>query len=424
MTGVEPPLGPPFAPWSQRTKDRWFFGALALSTLSIAVLFSPFLYVVLVASVIVVVSWPLYRRVTDACGGRRTVAAVLTTLLIAVAVLGPLSLLVYLFAKEAVAVGRTGITFVQSGGLVEWVEYVSDTGAWMPPWLQSWLPADFDLQSTIGPPLQDAALRAFNVVGNAAPAVLGMTLNAAIGGVLFLLTVVTLYAEGPRLLRVLANLSPMDDSYEERLLGVFTEFANNIVVGTLATSVIQGAFAAVGYGIAGVDRVIFFAMLTAVFSFIPLVGTMLIWVPLAVATGIEHGLGWGIFLAVWGVLISQIDNFIRPMFMRGRTNIHPLLLFFAVFGGIAWMGLPGALVGPVLVALFLAMYMIYVENYLGKATPELGPSPRRDHLPHSFRKVVHVGRAALEAAGIRKAGAVEPTEEDTPSDAPGPTPGV
>src|SRR5688572_25518377 len=360
MNDGRPPVPPPTEPWSQQTKDRWFFGALALSTLSIAYLFSPFLYVVLVAAVIVVVSWPLFRRLTDACGGRRMVAAVLTTFVIAVAVIGPMSLLGYLFGKEALAVGRTGITFVQSGALVEWVEYLSSTSEWMPTWLQRWLPADFDLQATIGPPLQDAALRGFNALGNATPAVLGMTVNAGIGLVLFLLTVVTLYTEGPRLLRVLANLSPMDDSYEERLLGVFTEFANNIVVGTLATAVVQGLFAAVGYGIAGVDRVIFFAMLTAVFSFIPLVGTMLIWVPLAVATGIEHGLGWGIFLTVWGILISQIDNFVRPMFMRGRTNIHPLLLFLAVFGGIAWMGLPGALVGPVLVAFFLALYTIYV----------------------------------------------------------------
>jgi predicted PurR-regulated permease PerM len=360
---------PPSEPWSKQTKDRWFFGVLALSTLSVAYLFSPFLYVVLVAAVIVVVSWPLYTRITNACGGRRVIAAVLTTLLIALAVIAPLSVLGYLFGKQGVSVARTGIEYVQSGELVRGVEYLSSTREWMPTWVQGWLPADFDLQGAIGPPLQDAALRALNAVGNAAPALVGLTVNAGVALVLFLLTVVTLYSEGPRLLRVLANLSPMDDSYEERLLGVFTEFANNIVVGTFATAIVQGAFAALGYAIAGVDRVIFFAMLTALFSFIPLVGTMLIWVPLAAMTGFEHGLGWGIFLTVWGILISQIDNFVRPMFMRGRTNIHPLLLFLAVFGGMAWMGLPGALVGPVLVALFLALYTIYVENYLGKGTP-------------------------------------------------------
>ena len=61
---------------------------------------------------------------------------------------------------------------------------------------------------------------------------------------------------------------------------------------------------------------------------------------------------------------GQIDHIVRPLFMRGSTNIHPLLVFLAAFGGLAWMGIPGALVGPVIVAFFVAMYTSYVEDFL------------------------------------------------------------
>src|SRR5688572_2483424 len=71
-------------PWSQQTRDRWFFGALAVSTAAVAYLFSPFLYVLLFASVVVVVAWPLFERILARCGGRRGLAAVLTVGVLAI----------------------------------------------------------------------------------------------------------------------------------------------------------------------------------------------------------------------------------------------------------------------------------------------------------------------------------------------------
>jgi hypothetical protein len=93
--------------------------------------------------------------------------------------------------------------------------------------------------------------------------------------------------------------------------------------------------------------------------------------------------------------------------MRGRTNIHPLLIFLAVFGGIGWLGLPGALIGPVMVAFFLALYLIYAEDYLGQVPAELVPS---DRSASWTGRLIGRGRRLLELAGIRKAGEVEPKE--------------
>jgi predicted PurR-regulated permease PerM len=402
-------------PWSQRTQDLWFFAALALSAIGVAYLFSSFLYVLMFAAVVVVVSWPLFQRMVGLWRGRRALAAVSTALLIVVAVFGPLGFFAYLFVKQAATLVSAGAELVSSGAVAAWLEKATTRLDWMPLWMRDWLPADFDLQQTIAGPLQEGALSALNLVGNAVPSLVGSTMGAGIDLVIFVFAVLTLYLEGPRVLRVLQDLSPMDDAYEARLFAVFREFANNLVLGALVTAAVQGAVAGVGYQIAGVDRVVFFAMLTGVCAFVPFVGTLIVWVPLAILVGIDQGLGWGLFLAGWGVGVAHIDNFVRPMFMRGRTQIHPLLIFLAVFGGLGWLGLPGALIGPVMVAGFLALYTIYTRDYLGRPDepePVVDPSERR---PAWLARLVGWGRALLEALGIRKAGAVEPREEDQPT---------
>lgn len=374
-----------------------------MATFAVAYLFSPFLYVMLLATVVVIVAWPLFERILDAVHGRRGLAAALTILLLAVVFFVPVSVFVYLFVEQAIALATTGAAYVQSGALAEDLAYLSATRDWMPTWLQRWLPADFDLMQTIAAPLQESVLRILNAIGVGVPSLLGSTMSLGIDLVIFLLTVATLFVEGPRVLRMLANLSPLDDAYEERLYAVFSQFANNVVVGTLATALIQGTVAGVGYAIAGVDQVVFFGMLTGLCSFVPLVGTVIIWVPLAIVTAFEEGLGWGLFIAAWGsVVITQLDNFVRPLFMRGRTNIHPLLLFLGVFGGLAWMGVAGALMGPVIVVFFFAMYTIYVEDFLGLPTPELVPPPQRHWLPRWALGPVRRVRHALEAVGIRR----------------------
>jgi predicted PurR-regulated permease PerM len=395
---IEPPdePGPP-SPWSQKTKDAWFFGALAASAVGVAYLFSSFLYVLMFASVVVVVSWPTYQRLVAFWDGRRAFAAVSTALLLIVAVFGPLAFFGYLFVKQAVALVGAGAEFLQSGQVARWVEEVTTELDWMPPWMRDWMPEDFDLQQMIAGPVQDGALSVLNLAGNALPGLLGGTMNMGIDLVIFVFSVITLYMEGPRVLQVLKNLSPMDDTYEDRLFAVFGELANNLVMGSLATAAIQGTVAGIGYQIAGVDRVVFFAMLTGVCALVPFVGTVLVWVPLSIVVGLEHGLGWGVFLAGWGVGVAHIDNFTRPLFMRGSTQIHPLLIFLAVFGGISWLGLAGALIGPVMVAGFIALYTIYAHDYLGQPVSVLLPRAEPGWLARRVQGLAGRGQRLLEA---------------------------
>ncbi len=366
----------PKDPWSQRTKDAWFFGFLTVSALAVAYLFSPFAYTLLFATVVVVVTWPVYRWFLAKMGGRSFFAALATTGVLALIVFGPVGYMVYLFVEQALSAVQAANDAIQAGKL-------ADAASWfvalpqnemLPEWIRDFLPKEDELAPMIAEPLKTAALNALDWGRKSVPTLLNSTMNAGIEVVIFVFAVISMYMEGPRVLQAFKNLSPMDDAYEERLFEVFREFSNNMVVGAIATALVQGLVAAVGYAIVGVDRIILFSILTAVASFVPVVGTVFIWAPLSLFVAYEEGPIWGVFLAVWSmVFVGQVDALIRPLFMRGSTNIHPLLIFLAVFGGLAWMGLPGGLIGPVLVAFFLALYDIYLHDYLGVPRPPPAP---------------------------------------------------
>lgn len=225
--------------------------------------------------------------------------------------------------------------------------------------------------------LQDGALSALRFAGAEIPGVIQAAVDLSIDSVIYVFAVITLFVQGPPLLEVFKRLSPMDDSYEEQLFGVFGEFSRNLVVGSLATAGIQGVIAGVGYGIAGLSNVLFLAILTALGSFVPAVGTVVIWVPVVLYLVATGSYGMAIFLSLWClILVGSIDNVLKPLFMRGNTDMHPLLVFLAVFGGLYWMGLSGLFIGPVLVAFLMALYTIYVRDFLGIEPPPEEPQKR------------------------------------------------
>lgn len=381
--------------WSKRTRDTWFFGLLVASTVATIALMWPFVYVIGAAGVTVVVTWPLYERVLVRVRNKRAVAAVVSALILAAIIFGPIGFLVYLFVQQAIAVVGQGLAFVNSGELTTWITWAVEMPKdellasylpdWATPYIMQAVPADFDIKKLIGGPVKDGALATLNAVYGAVPSLLNSTVNAGLDALIYIGTVVSLYMEGPAVVRALKNLTPIDDKYEDHLLEVFREFSNNMVLGALGTAAAQAVAAGIGYLICGVDRAFFYAIITGVFSFIPFIGTLAVWVPLSIMVAVNHGIGWGIFLAVWSIAFTgNIDNLVRPLFMRGSTEIHPMLVFLSVFGGMAWWGIPGALIGPLVVSFFLALYTIYVQDFVPGKAAEVEPRPPRRRRPSSL----------------------------------------
>ena len=102
----------------------------------------------------------------------------------------------------------------------------------------------------------------------------------------------------------------------------------------------------------------------ALASFIPVVGTALIWAPATLFLFFTGETGWAIFLLAWcAVLVGSIDNFLRPMFMAGATDINGLVIFLAIMGGLQVWGLLGLLYGPLIISLTLVLYRMYLQEF-------------------------------------------------------------
>ena len=364
--------------WDQKTKDRWFFAFFVVTIVAVAALFWPYLWALLFSAVVAVVSWPMFTWFESKLGQRRTLAALLTVISLFFVVLGPLATVGWLFVTEAIKVTSEANAFFAGG---QFDAIADDLSQRSPPqvlaaraWIETWLPEGIlPPEGSVAPAmaewLRSSALGTLKSVGGALPAMLEGVFGFGLDFVIFVFALGTLYMEGPRLLTALMHLSPMEDRYERKLFAVFQELANNMVLATLITAIIQGVVSGVAFHICGLRSAVFLGVLAGVCSFIPLAGTGIIWIPCAVVVGFTQGWGWALFLAIYSLVFTgSVDNVVKPLVMRGSIRIHPLLIFLAVFGGLAWFGPVGFLVGPLTVAFFLAAYTIYMDEYLGIET--------------------------------------------------------
>jgi predicted PurR-regulated permease PerM len=131
------------------------------------------------------------------------------------------------------------------------------------------------------------------------------------------------------------------------------------------TAIIQGTLGTLGLLIFGVSNWLFWGAIMIVTAFIPLLGTPVIWVPAALSLIFGGHTARGIGLLIYGgTLVMNIDNFLRPKLMAGRTKIHPVLILIGVLGGLRVFGFVGLLAGPLVLALLVAFIKFYEHSYL------------------------------------------------------------
>lgn len=165
--------------------------------------------------------------------------------------------------------------------------------------------------------------------------------------------------------QLLIRLMPLPPSETKALMAEFRRVSVGMLLGTGATAIFQGFAGGLGFKIFGVSRPLVWGALTAVSSLVPTVGTALVWFPAAAILFFTGHVGRGIGLLIyWAVVIVGVADYVlRPWLLRDRMRLHPLLVFIALFGGLEAFGLIGLLLGPLFVALFVAMVRIYDRDY-------------------------------------------------------------
>jgi predicted PurR-regulated permease PerM len=166
----------------------------------------------------------------------------------------------------------------------------------------------------------------------------------------------------------------------------FRDVTVSTLIGTGLTAAVQGVLVGIGFWATGLPNFVFWGVVTAVFSILPVVGSGLVWGPGVVALALSHRYGPAIGLALWGlVVIGNIDNVIRPYVFRRWAKIHPFITIIGAFAGIRFFGLLGLLIGPLAISYFFELIRMYRAEYLAHddAIEEL-----EDGTGHPVRSVV------------------------------------
>jgi predicted PurR-regulated permease PerM len=176
--------------------------------------------------------------------------------------------------------------------------------------------------------------------------------------------------DGKKLVDKLMFLSPLRDSHEKILIEKFISISSATVKGAIVIGIIQGIIGGVLFTIVGIPGAIVWGVVMMFLSLIPMVGSGLVWLPAGLIMLFTGNIWQGVVILAVGIgVVSVIDNFLKPRLVGNNTQMHPLLIFFAMLGGINMLGFLGFLVGPIIVALFIALWDIYAvefKSYLKK----------------------------------------------------------
>jgi predicted PurR-regulated permease PerM len=182
----------------------------------------------------------------------------------------------------------------------------------------------------------------------------------------FLFTLLSLYylfKDGERLFNGLKGILPIPPRERDLLIDRFRDMVNATIFGGLLIALIQGVLGGMAFWVLGIASPLLWGTAMALFSFIPLGGTALIWIPAALLLIIQGAVAKGIILLAIGVfIISSVDNLLRPLVVGVQTHIHPLLLFFTVIGGLQAFGMIGIITGPLIASLCLTLIEIYLQG--------------------------------------------------------------
>ncbi|WP_443217417.1 AI-2E family transporter [Rhodopirellula sp. P2] len=191
------------------------------------------------------------------------------------------------------------------------------------------------------------------------------------GLVILVVSVYFFLIDGPVMIRTLMRLSPMDDNYEHQLLTEFDRTSRAVVLASVASALVQGILATIGFWLCGFDQIVLLLFLTSVMALVPFLGAASVWVPCALWLGLVDQ-RWipAALLALYGAaVVSSIDNVIKVYVLHGRSQLHPLFALLSVIGGVSVFGPIGILVGP-MVVVFLQTLLEILNHELKTSHPE------------------------------------------------------
>lgn len=339
-------------------KTEWLYKIFSLAIILVLFylfyqVFSPFLTTIAWAMVLSITFYPLYKLFLKLIK-RPWAASLATLIIILVIMIGPFSYIVSALVGEITDVysaleekGFESVTNIKNYPAVAGVfEKVSSYEIF----------EDLDLQQS--------AVNTLKSVGRAiAEQTKNIFKNAVILIISFIIMCITIFyflKDGDTLAKFIKKLLPFSEKQKDRLEERVRDLVVAAIYGGLAVAVVQGILGGIAFLTFGLPSPVFWGTSMAIFSLVPLFGCTTIWLPTGIFLLLSGSYAKGIgFLVYCLLLITTVDNIIKPIVIGGRTKLHTLLVLFSVLGGIKFLGFLGFILGPLITALCLSLLEIY-----------------------------------------------------------------
>jgi predicted PurR-regulated permease PerM len=328
----------------------------------------PFRAPLFLALVLASVLYGVYEWVVRRLHGRRVAGAVITTVGLLVVIVGPIGAIVAFVAGQVV----NGLTFVRDELGIHSMEQLQ-RGA-LSPHGQALVTRALGVFHLSRAQVQELAVSASATAEHMTGRILEGSSRAAFHAAIMLIAFYFFLLEGERLIRWLEGVSPLEARQTHDLLVEFRGVSRASILGATLAALFQGLAATAGFLITGVPHAVFFGVVTLFASFIPVVGTVIVWLPAVALLWIGGHHGAAIALLVWClVFIVGAEHLGKPFLLRailhGGEEMHTGLIFLSLLGGIEMFGLIGLVLGPLVIAFFLAMVRIYERDFRSRPTP-------------------------------------------------------
>ena len=328
----------------------------------------PYIHSILIAAILASIFSPLHKRMEHLFRGKKNMAAVVSCLFLTMVVALPLVMIL-------MAVIQQGIQSFNAISI--WVETVKIQDLIRHPavvhileWINRVMPdvkkvfPDINMKNI---QLDKMMLSATTFAGKLLidqGGNLAGNISAIVGKFFLMLFCFFFFIRDQKeIVDAILHLVPLSSYQEDKIIFKMKAVAKSALLGTLIIAIAQGAAGGFAFWIAGLPG-LFWGMVMAFASLIPMVGTSLVWIPAAGFLFISGRWGYALFMIIWcAVVVGGLDSLVRPLFMQGSAGMSTLLIFLAILGGIHAFGLTGLLYGPLLFGLAMVLLYIYEVEY-------------------------------------------------------------
>ncbi len=340
----------------------WFFLALFfVSIFMLGRLLWPFVSIIVLAAVVTGIFSPVYNFFKIEDKVKPSLASLITCLVIFCLLFIPILLFVGILSKEAYDLYLTAKGAVLDDQLKNLLE-----GSRVLEKINLFL-TNFNLQLS-SEDLNKAVSQIGKVVGlflyNQARAVASNMLNFFVNFFLMLLIIYFLLIDGGKLIRFIVNLSPLPSDQDIRLIDKFKDMAGSILIINGLGGLIQGLLGGIVFALFGLDSPFLWGVIMSLLAFLPILGVGLVFIPAAIFLFLKGSIGASIFFVIFYLVLSTgVEYLLKPRLVGKRVQMHTLLVFLSIMGGLKLFGILGIIYGPLTVTAFLTLTEIYRASY-------------------------------------------------------------